>query len=85
MTMKRIFALLMLTLLCSYPAMALEERDISSFMQNNIDLATTILRDKKLQKSEKSEKLFAIFDSIFDTVDSSPIVATFGMIGLILS
>lgn len=46
--------------------MALEEQDISSFMQTNIDLATTILRDKKLQKSEKSEKLFVIFDSIFD-------------------
>lgn len=64
--MKRIFALLMLSLLCTYPAMALEEQDISSFMQTNIDLATTILRDKKLQKSEKSEKLFVIFDSIFD-------------------
>lgn len=64
--MKRIFALLMLSLLCTYPAMALEEQDISSFMQTNIDLATTILRDKKLQKLEKSEKLFVIFDSIFD-------------------
>ncbi|WP_263832032.1 Tgt2/MlaC family protein [Sulfurospirillum oryzae] len=64
--MKRIFALLMLSLLCSYPAMALEERDISSFMQTNIDLATTILRDKKLPKAEKSEKIFVIFDSIFD-------------------
>ena len=64
--MKRIFALLMLSLLCSNAAMAIEERDIASFMQTNIDLATTILRDKKIQKPEKSEKLFAIFDSIFD-------------------
>lgn len=64
--MKRIFALLMLSLLCSNAAMAIEERDIAPFMQTNIDLATTILRDKKIQKPEKSEKLFAIFDSIFD-------------------
>lgn len=64
--MKRILALLMLTLLGSHPLLAIEERDISTFMQNNIDLATTILRDKKIQKPEKSEKLFAIFDSIFD-------------------
>lgn len=56
----------MLSLLCSNTAMAIEERDIASFMQTNIDLATTILRDKKIQKPEKSEKLFAIFDSIFD-------------------
>ena len=34
------------------------------YKENNIDLATTILRDKKLQKPERSEKLFAIFDSI---------------------
>lgn len=64
--MKRIFTLLLLSLLCTYPAMALEEQNISSFMQTNIDLATTILRDKKLQKAERSEKLFAIFDLIFD-------------------
>lgn len=45
---------------------AIEENKISAFMQTNIDLATTILRDKKLYKNEKSEKLFVIFDSIFD-------------------
>jgi len=65
--MKRFFtSLLMLTFFFSHPVAAVEEQDISRFMQNNIDLATTILRDKKLQKSEKSEKLFVIFDSIFD-------------------
>ncbi|QIR76472.1 ABC transporter substrate-binding protein [Sulfurospirillum diekertiae] len=64
--MKRIFTLLLLSLLCTSPAMALEEQNISSFMQTNIDLATTILRDKKIQKTERSEKLFAIFDLIFD-------------------
>lgn len=64
--MKRILALLLLTLLCSDSLIAIEEHDISTYMQNNIDLATTILRDKKLQKPERSEKLFTIFDSIFD-------------------
>ena len=64
--MKPFFALLLLTFLCSHPVKAIEEQDISTYMQNNIDLATTILRDKKLQKPERSEKLFAIFDSIFD-------------------
>jgi len=64
--MKRILALLLLTFLCSHPLVAIEEHNISTYMQNNIDLATTILRDKKLQKSEKSEKIFVIFDSIFD-------------------
>lgn len=64
--MKRILALLMLTLLSSHPLLAIEEHDISTFMQSNIDLATTILRDKKIQKPEKTEKLYVIFDSIFD-------------------
>lgn len=64
--MKRILALVFLTLLCSHSLVAIEEHDISTYMQNNIDLATTILRDKKLQKPERSEKLFVIFDSIFD-------------------
>lgn len=64
--MKRILALLMLALLSSHPLLAIEEHDISTFMQSNIDLATTILRDKKIQKPEKTEKLYVIFDSIFD-------------------
>ena len=64
--MKRILALLMLTVLYSHSLFAIEESDISLFMQNNIDTATTLLRDKKMAKAEKSEKLFAIFDSIFD-------------------
>jgi len=64
--MKRFFALLILLLLCSHPLMAIQEAEISSFMQTNIDLSTSILRDKKLQKAERSEKLFVIFDSIFD-------------------
>lgn len=64
--MKRILALAIATFLCCMPLLAIEEQNISPFMQSNIDLATTILRDKKLQKTEKSEKLFAIFDSIFD-------------------
>ncbi len=64
--MKYFLAIVFLVLLCSQPIFAIEERDISTFMQNNIDNATTILRDKKIQKSEKAEKIFAIFDTIFD-------------------
>jgi phospholipid transport system substrate-binding protein len=64
--MKRICAFLMVTLLFSHSLFAIEEQDISAFMQNNIDTATSLLRDKKMQKDEKSAKLFAIFDSIFD-------------------
>jgi phospholipid transport system substrate-binding protein len=64
--MKKILAVVVLTLLCVQSLFAIEEHDISTFMQNNIDNATTILRDKKIQKNEKSEKLYAIFDSIFD-------------------
>jgi phospholipid transport system substrate-binding protein len=64
--MKHILATVMLTLFCCQSLFAIEERDISTFMQNNIDNATTILRDKKIQKNEKAEKIFVIFDSIFD-------------------
>ena len=59
----RIFLALLLTCNVSF---AIPEADIPSFMQSNIDLATTILRDKKMPKPQKTEKLFAIFDSIFD-------------------
>ncbi len=48
------------------PLFALEENEITSFMQKNIDNATTILRDSKLQKNQKAEKIFSIFDTIFD-------------------
>lgn len=46
--------------------MALQEAEISSFMQTNIDTATTILRDSKIQKAEKAKKIFDIFDTLFD-------------------
>ena len=45
---------------------AIEESKISTFMQTNIDHATTILRDKNLQKEERSKQIFTIFDTIFD-------------------
>ncbi|MDD3342692.1 MAG: ABC transporter substrate-binding protein [Sulfurospirillaceae bacterium] len=35
-------------------------------MQKNMDEATSILRDNKLKKDQKAEKLFSIFDSVFD-------------------
>ena len=63
--MKKI-VLLILCLLTFSSLYAIEENEISSFMQTNIDNATLILRDKALQKADKPEKLYAIFDSIFD-------------------
>lgn len=48
------------------PLYAIEEGQISSFMQTNIDRATTILRDKNLQKPERSQQIFTIFDTVFD-------------------
>lgn len=64
--MKQLFALLLLIFVGVTSLFAIEENDISIFMQTNIDTATTILRDKKLQKTERTEKLYLIFDSIFD-------------------
>lgn len=63
--MKKI-VLLILCLLSFSSLYAIEENEISSFMQTNIDNATLILRDKALQKADKTEKLYVIFDSIFD-------------------
>lgn len=48
------------------PLMAIQEEEINTFMKTNVDKATTILRDDKLKKTDKSEKIFAIFDPIFD-------------------
>jgi len=64
----KLFTFSFLTLICltSQPLMALQEAEISSFMQTNIDTATTILRDPKIQKIEKAKKIFEIFDTLFD-------------------
>ncbi|AFL67767.1 ABC transporter substrate-binding protein [Sulfurospirillum barnesii] len=64
--LKQCIAISLFCLSFSHTLYAIEESRISSFMQTNIDRATTILRDKQLQKNEKSEKIFLIFDSIFD-------------------
>lgn len=65
--MKHFLTLILGTLLFSTLTLhALDEKEITPFMQTNIDLATTILRDSKLSKSDKAPKIFAIFDSIFD-------------------
>ncbi len=64
--MKYFLTLLTLCLLVSLPLNALEEKEITPFMQTNIDLATTILRDSKIQKADKAQKIFTIFDAIFD-------------------
>lgn len=48
------------------PAMALQEKDITPFMQTNIDLSTTILRDSSIEKKDKALRIFTIFDTVFD-------------------
>lgn len=61
-----IFAIIAFMLFLQQPSMALQEDEINLFMQTNIDQATTILRDDKIKKNQKAEKIFAIFDPIFD-------------------
>ena len=53
-------------LVCAHSLLALPESDITPFMRSNIDLATSILRNTHLSKQERSGKIFAIFDSVFD-------------------
>ncbi len=57
--------LISLTMVIS-PLLAVQEQDITAFMQSNIDTATSVLRNNQLSKAEKSSKIFAIFDTIFD-------------------
>jgi len=64
--MKKLLILLIGMLLYAQSAMALQESEISSFMRTNIDLATSILRNSKLAKPERTAQLYAIFDSVFD-------------------
>lgn len=61
-----LLTLLSLLWFAASPLLALQETQITSFMQHNIDDATTILRDSKLKKEQKAEKLYVIFDAIFD-------------------
>ena len=63
---KKLLILLIGMLLYAQSAMALQESEISSFMRTNIDLATSILRNSKLAKPERTAQLYAIFDSVFD-------------------
>ncbi len=51
---------------CTHSLFALQENDIASSMRSHIDLATSILRNTQLAKQERSGKIFAIFDSVFD-------------------
>ncbi len=64
--MKKLLILLISMLLYAQSSMALQESEISSFMRTNIDLATSILRNSKLAKPERTAQLYAIFDSVFD-------------------
>ncbi len=64
--MRHLLTIALTLFLSIQSSFAIEESNISSFMQTNIDRATTILRDKAIQKEEKAQKLYVIFDSIFD-------------------
>lgn len=63
--MKFLFALCTSVLLC-VNALALQESDISSFMKSNIDQTTGILKNNQLSRVDKSSKIYALFDPIFD-------------------
>jgi phospholipid transport system substrate-binding protein len=45
---------------------ALDESEIDAVMNRDIVKATAILQNKSINDTEKSEKIFAIFDSFFD-------------------
>jgi phospholipid transport system substrate-binding protein len=45
---------------------ALDESKIDTVMSSDIVKATTILQDKNINDAEKSQKIFAMFDSFFD-------------------
>ncbi|MDR0666324.1 MAG: ABC transporter substrate-binding protein [Campylobacteraceae bacterium] len=45
---------------------ALEESEIDTVISGDIVKATTILQDKNINDSEKSQRIFAMFDSFFD-------------------
>jgi len=66
MIVRKLLILCIGILLYTQSALALQESDISSSMRADIDLATSILRNSQLQKTEKTAKLYAIFDSVFD-------------------
>lgn len=61
-----IFSFLTLVFIATQPLMALPESEINSYMQTNIDDVTTILKNTKIQRGEKTSKIFAIFDTLFD-------------------
>ncbi|NCB54792.1 MAG: ABC transporter substrate-binding protein, partial [Epsilonproteobacteria bacterium] len=64
--MQKLLSGIWVMLVCAHSLLALPESDITSFMRSNIDLATSILRNTHLSKQERSGKIFAIFDSVFD-------------------
>jgi phospholipid transport system substrate-binding protein len=64
--MKRIVTVFMFFCLAMGVLHALEETEITPFMQTNIDAATDILRNPSIPNNEKAPKIFSIFDSVFD-------------------
>ncbi len=70
---KSIFAVMLLLLMVSNSANALQESDIASQMKTNIDKTTDLLQDKMIQQEEKNLKIFELFDPIFDYSSMSKI------------
>lgn len=60
----RLFSIFILIFSLSFGGV--KESEISSTMQGKINLSLTYLKDKALSKENKAEKIFALFDEIFD-------------------
>lgn len=60
--MKKIVLFILFTI----SLLAVEKEDISSVMKDNINTATNIIKLKELNIEEKAEKVFPLFDNIFD-------------------
>ena len=70
---KSIFAVILLLIMISSSADALQESDIAPQMKNNIDKITDLLQNKLIQQEEKNLKIFELFDTIFDYSSMSKI------------
>ncbi|MDR1975793.1 MAG: ABC transporter substrate-binding protein [Campylobacteraceae bacterium] len=58
--------LFLAALLACTQLLALEESEIDTVLNRDITKATAILQDKSVKDDEKSQKIFAMFDSFFD-------------------
>lgn len=64
--MKKIIAIILLLGMSSTFSFALEKEEIASKMASKIDQATLILLDDSIDKKQKAQKIFPLFDEVFD-------------------